>query len=76
MTIGGELTVNLKQVLWMLTDGFHLQFVVASAYAMHVSVEGGVVELLDDALGASQYGSIVVQEVYPMVDVDPMGLLV
>ena len=50
--------------------------IVPAAGAGHFSVIYGGIHLLGNALGAGEYGSVLVQKVEPLVDVDPAGSLV
>lgn len=43
---------------------------------MNIGIKDGMVEFPYNTLGTRQYRSIVVEEIYPVMDIHPMGLLV
>ena len=63
-------------MLRLTRDGFEFCFVISSAHTMDLHIEHGMVEFPEYALGTRQDGSVVMQEIHPMMDIEPIGLLV
>ena len=64
------------QLLRFFAYQFELCLIIASADTMNVGVKHGMVEFPYDTFCTCQYRSVVMKEIYPVVDIHPMGLLV
>ena len=60
----------------MLFDQLELTLIVASLDTSDITIEESLTRALDDTLRTREDGRIVIQEVYPEVDIAPVRLLV
>ena len=67
---------KVSQFLRFCCYELELCLIIASSHPMDIQIKYGVVHLLHDTLRSSQYGSVVIQKVYPVMDIHPMGFLV
>lgn len=66
----------LRAVFGVAGDELHAANVVPAPHSTQVAVEARLVHVPDDALGTSKDGRVVVQKIYPMVNVVPHWHLV